>query len=120
MIGLCLLTADEKQALVSKHTGGRVTSSSEMESEEMDAAIRDLIAERRQVFRRYMPVIGLCCHALGWTVIVEGHREIDMPSLNGYIQKYYKKKSLYRLTNEEFGKLVVSLKKIAEAKGVKL
>lgn len=92
MIGLCLLTADEKQALVSKHTGGRVTSSSEMESEEMDAAIRDLIAERRQVFRRYMPVIGLCCHALGWTVIVEGHREIDMPSLNGYIQKYYKKK----------------------------
>ncbi len=120
MIGLVMLTADEKQALVSKHTGGRVSSSSEMEYEEMAAAIRDLIAERGQVFRRYMPVIGLCCHMLNWTVMIEGRCEIDMTSLNGYIQKYYKKQSLYRLNTDELGKLVISLKKIAESKGMRL
>lgn len=128
LLGLCSYDDERKRELVARCTGGRTVHSSEMEHEEMQMAIRSLMAARREIFRKYMPVIGVCCRALGWVETIDGRSEINMRSLNGYIAAHYsghegdkkKIKSLGTLDADQMLKLIVSLKAVAKAKGIRL
>lgn len=109
----------KKDALVKKCTGNRTVHSHEMEIEEMHMAIGELRNVREQWMRKHLYVIGMLCTKLRWTrKNDDGSNGIDWPSLNGYVEKYYHKKSIHKLTNEEINRLVVSLRKIAESRGV--
>lgn len=115
LLSLCSYSDDKKKELVLRCTAGRTNHSSDMDEMEMQFAINELKYFRQQTFKRYMPVIALCCRKLGWIYV---DNEIDYHSLNAYIGKYYNKPGLSRLTAEEMSKLVVSLKQIAKRKGI--
>ncbi len=114
------LTDDEKKAIVSKHTFGRTEHSHEMQIEEMNSAIGELKQERYKAIRKYMPVIGLCCHRIGWVVKTAKGNEIDYAHLNNYVKSHYHRDSYAQLSNTQLDKLIISLKQIAKSKGILL
>lgn len=120
-ITLCSVDEEKKRELVARYTGQRTIHSSEMDNLEMDMAIRELVAMRRRILQKYLPVIGVCCTALQWVCKNDqGHNVIDFNSLNAYIEKYYHKPNLYKLSADQMVNLIVSLKSIAKRKGIRL
>lgn len=113
---------EQKRELIARCTAQRTTHSHEMDHVEIEFAINELKTKRQAVIRKFMPVIGVCCHALGWTVPDDqnGGTMIDWPALNAYIEKWYHHKGFMSMPAGDMPKLITSLKAIGKAKGVKL
>lgn len=113
---------EKKRELIARCTGQRTIHSHEMDHVEIEFAINELKAKRQQIIRKYMPVIGVCAQALGWTVPDHEHggTSINWVSLNAYVEKWYHCKGFMTLPAADMPKLITGLKSIAKAKGVKL